>query len=184
MFLGMYFADVISGIVHIYFDNRKVFENTKDMNFITNGLNNIAYGFKYGHHKSPLKLTENVIITAIHGQFEILLFLTTPVYFITNYYFTNNHILVFTNTAILLSTSSQIFHGYSHLPTTQVPYIVKILQRYNLILSNKTHLQHHKHGEYYFTIVNGWANPLMDVLYKHIFKPIMKSFPNHFETVE
>lgn len=176
---SIYFSDFVTGLPHIYFDKRKIYYDTSKMDLITDGLNNVAYGFQV-HHKNPTKFIENVLITSNYGQFELLTFVSTPLYIITNC-FTNSHVLVFMYTFLLVGSSAQIFHGYSHMPIVQVPYVIRVLQRYNIILSNKEHLRHHKKNDHYFTIVNGWANPLLNVVYDYILNPFMKLFPQHFE---
>jgi hypothetical protein len=75
---------------------------------------------------------------------------------------------------------SQTFHAYAHMHPKNIPFIIKQLQRMNLILSRNEHNKHHLNGIYNYSIVNGWSNPLLNIMYKHIIRPFMNKFPEYY----
>lgn len=80
---------------------------------------------------------------------------------------------IFTYT-ILLTANSQKFHQWSHEDRTKLPWPVKKLQDYGVILSNKEHKIHHygdpekniKPFESNFGVMAGWWNPPINWLVK------------------
>jgi len=60
------------------------------------------------------------------------------------------------------------------------PPVVRLLQKFHILLPPHVHKAHHVAGKYSYAIINGWSNPAVDKLYDAVFEPIMKKFPNHF----
>ena len=112
--LLFFLADLFTGLIHIFLDNKLVLD-------VSTTLNRLAYAFQYKHHKKPKDFIENVLITATHGQFEILLYLSTPVFLSTYYFMKNNNLIVLMYTINVLSTNSQVIHGLSHCNISQLP---------------------------------------------------------------
>ena len=180
--IGLYSADFVTGLIHVYLDNHHVvFNNIHTLNFASAKLNRVAYAFQYSHHVNPCKMIEGLPITATDGQLEILLYLATPtliaskvmmITFLSWGEETRRLIVLGNSIFILFAMSSQIFHAYAHLPKSKVPFCMRLLQSTGIILSNAEHLKHHKRNEYFFSIVNGWSNPLLNKVYDHFLKPL------------
>jgi hypothetical protein len=178
---GIYYADFFTGLVHIYLDHKRIVPNS------TSVLDDTAEGFQY-HHKKPLFFTQNRAFYNPLGQFQILVYLTTPVHLTTalvDFMTTGGHwFFIGMYTYIMVATVSQIIHGYSHKSIQDTPFIILTLQNLNILLSKKQHHIHHANGTFNFAIVNGWSNPFLNILYKSILLPLIKSFPDHFHELE
>jgi len=60
----------------------------------------------------------------------------------------------------------QIFHKYSHTPSVGIPKFVKILHRLGFMISPNEHKLHHATYDRKFCILNGLANPIVDLIFK------------------
>ena len=159
--IGLYFADLHSGLVHIFFD-----EYEGDNPF----LKPIADAFQ-GHHKSPINLIkkptiENITDTAI-TPYNIYCLL----YNITK--FTSKSQIIIQLSFLLGSNFGQITHQLAHFVNhaskkekKQFKYrITKLLQEYNIIIKTEEHRKHHQTYDTNFCLLNGWANPLLNSIY-------------------
>ena len=120
------------------------------------------------------------MLTATHGQMEILLYLSTPVLVLTYISPVSESVRAILNIFTLLATNSQCIHAFAHQNKADVPYVVSLLQRYAILLSPEHHQRHHRAGYLYYSIVNGWSNPLLNLLYVSILQPTMSCFPSYF----
>lgn len=190
---GMYFSDLVTGLIHIYLDTHRVVfacDKIREMGPISAKLNRISYAFQFSHHVNPVKMIKDLPVTATDGQLEILIYLATPILLITKvaHAHMDQHdngvrlTAVGTETFVLFAMSSQIIHAFTHLPRCKVPFVWRLLQSSRLILSNQEHLRHHKQNEYYFSIVNGWSNPFLNCLYKYVLKPLFRLNPDNNKT--
>ena len=150
---GHFFGDLASGILHYIMD-------TFDFKI----LKNIHFNFR-NHHKNSLSLDD---FSLIENIFEI-----TPIgipLFILNLFISNythnlfisdiNALLIITN---IIACSSQIAHRMAHCrKRLYLPYIVKVLQDYNIILNPKHHRIHHTTEIMNYCIANGTASAFLD----------------------
>lgn len=169
---GVYVADFFSACVHIFMDPKKI-TNTNNM------IDAIAETFQE-HHIQPRLFIQNKPFYNPGGQLNLLMFLSTPLYtatYLLDLYFGAAHkqlfIVLYTN--IMMASFAQITHGFSHKRTHELPKIVHLLQKNNVLISVKEHHIHYLMGRNYATLT-GWSNPLLNKLYK----PILKCFPSFF----
>ncbi|KAL9654721.1 hypothetical protein ABK040_008518 [Willaertia magna] len=152
--LGMLFADFVSGMIHWFADTW----GTIDWPIVGQTF---IRSFRE-HHIAPTAMCkhdfietngDNCIVANLAGFIPLL-------FFKDNLFLT----LFWTFFAILGSLTNQI-HKWSH--SYQVPFIVKYLQEYNIILSRTNHNVHHKSPfDEYYCITTGWLNaPLSYINY-------------------
>ena len=173
--LGWYMSDLCFGLGHIYLDNVKI-------NKITNLFDEIVYSFQYSHHINPKAFINNVIIFACSGEFITIVasWLTMLSFYLilpNNYYYECK--LMLTTMCFGLSIG-QVVHGLIHMNYNELNIVVKCLQKCKIILNNEEHNKHHIEGILQYTLLNGWANPLVNFLFIHYFQPFMVKHPTHF----
>lgn len=185
---AIYFSDFFSGLVHVYFDKRRIRSNGTR----ANTLDVIATSFQT-HHESPRFFITNRPFYNPMGQLEILMYLTTPVHIITRivtsqltskYDVFSRNMSIFMYTFILIATTSQILHGFSHRNKKETPSVIRFLQSCKLVIRHKEHRVHHSYYDTHFSIINGWSNPLLNILYTHVFLQILKRYPDHFNVTD
>lgn len=68
-----------------------------------------------------------------------------------------------------LTAISQITHAVAHGKGAQskLRKSFKIMQKFNIILSPKNHATHHRHIDRVFCVLNGWANPILNFVFKN-----------------
>lgn len=186
---GLYFADLFTGLLHIFFDNKKC-TNVK------NPLHLIAFAFQDFHHKDPRYFIRGKKPLAPSGQMQIILFLGIPVMFgLTKMFHHHNYLMIFNITFCLVASWSQIIHGCSHVRYAEenginetgiyrLPKIVKKLQDFKFLLNHRQHSRHHQYGTNDFAIVNGWSNPLLNYLYCGVLEKIIRLDTKHFNPVD
>ena len=164
---SLYLADLFSGVLHVYFDNRKydLKQNTV--------LDKIAYSFQT-HHEDPQSFIRNSPFYNPQGQIDILMYLSTPVYSLTtlgHYVYPNTpSLFLILYTFNLVATYSQILHGLSHKNPKTLHPIIRVLQKYRIIIHPQDHRTHHKNYDKHFAIVNGWSNSLLNVFFNKLLK--------------
>ena len=195
---SVYSADMFSGLLHIYFDKKKInFVNKNDTGailvydekYVNTLFDKVAYGFQI-HHGKPRTFIEEVPWFSPVGQYEILRYLSIPTYTITlmfdiyyNGLLSRNYrnVFIFMYSFNMISTFSQILHGFSHRTKREIPLFIQILQKYGIIINTHNHHLHHTSYNTNFSIVNGWSNNVLNILYKKIIEPILSKYPSHFE---
>jgi hypothetical protein len=80
-----------------------------------------------------------------------------------------------------VATFSQILHGFSHKTNNENNKLIRFLQNNHIIINNKKHKNHHTTYDSDFCIVNGWTNPLLNVIYTHILSHFIRANPGHSE---
>ena len=169
---GLYLGDLLSGLIHVFLDKKKV--NGFSM------IDKMAFSFQYSHHKNPSEFYSNQQILGISCQLKITFLLGVPIYCLTVALVSNNNIQLALLLMNLSAVWSQIFHAFAHMPFKQIPLIIQILQKINIIIPPHVHRSHHSSYDGNFSIVNGWSNPFLNLLYLYILRPIMSFFPNYF----
>lgn len=183
--IAVFCADLLSGLFHIFMDNLKCYDTTSS-------LQKIAFDFQE-HHKDPRSFCRNRSIFAPGGQGQITRFVLVLQYLIRN--IKNNDFQYFINAFFLFSSNSQVIHSLAHrryaddnniteLSMWKLPIGIKFLQNIALLLSPDHHSQHHKNGTNDYGIVNGWANPLLNLLYNKYIDKILRNKPKYFNSDE
>ncbi|MCJ8311906.1 MAG: carotenoid synthesis regulator CarF [Saccharospirillaceae bacterium] len=185
-FLALYVADVFTGFVHIYFDYRPCVSGVglrelffykgskgsdeyikmrrKTMTKIS-AFQELTFDFKI-HHPSPdtlgrrgfVKLTVGGIVFG--GLPASLLLLLLAQLNLLNQYF-----ILFSLIFIAAMVISQYTHSCAH--KKKIPYIPNILQKIRFFVSPERHDVHHQTLNRDFCILNGWSNPLVNMIFDY-----------------
>lgn len=152
LILTYYFVDLLSGIVHIYLDDYK-----GNNSFILPH----ARGFQR-HHEDPKEFTTRGIIRVLSEPSIAVLFLN-----LINSYFLNLYFLIFTILVNIVQLTHYQAHCINHKTFGKnTMYIFKFLQYAHIILPTKAHSKHHDTFDNNFCILNGWANPFLNLCYR------------------
>lgn len=182
---GLYVADAASGVAHFIVDYTPNVPGVglKELYYYSgdkgsedyvrrrnaamrriNAFHEVVFDFKV-HHLSPdtlgrrsiLKMTLPVIV---FGAFPLTLALVV----VGELGLLPGDVLLFLAVLIGCGTISQYAHSCTHKQNP--PWVVRALQAVRLLLTEKTHQVHHDHPDRQFCLLNGWANPLVDRLFK------------------
>lgn len=156
MILGMFSADLASGLAHFLAD--------------TFGDENTPYFGKRwikpfrDHHGHPTDIIEHYF-TQLNGKSAMLciVFFLVPTLFFG--WGEHNLVSLFFQSSILIFTAAIVFtnsiHRWAHMENP--PSFIKLLQRYHIILSFEEHQLHHTAPhDSYFCITTGWLNNILN----------------------
>ena len=148
--LGILLADLISGIVHWFEDTYG--DPTWPVIGPTIILPNIL------HHDVPLKFTEAPFWKRNRGVFGVAL-IFGGVFSLLGWL---NPVTI---TALVVGSFANEVHRWAHLKPTQLPWVIRALQRAKILQTAQHHWAHHRHGynTHYCTITNA-LNPSLDGL--------------------
>lgn len=182
--LALFLADFLSGLVHVFLDYYPI--NGKagfDRMYVYSGKRNsdefkalrravyahpdarlidhLAYSFKI-HHDRPRAMNRkiypvHVFETVIPASVVVLLSFAAP------------PAIAFTlAVAGFLVANVQFIHACVHdTPRSRVwKPVIHRLQRWHVMYSARTHGIHHREGVSNFCLVTGWANPLLNPLFR------------------
>jgi len=149
---GLYVADLISGLIHIYVDtdNTYTFSNLE-------------------HHNTPYNIIHESNFTNLQHT-SVVPFPLTCIFFNLMLSTTKSQIL-FQIVSLYVARANTIIHKFSHLTNyltdddKQKPEykLMMFLQDYQLILHPRDHHLHHiSPYDVNFCVVNGWANLLLN----------------------
>lgn len=158
-FIIFYFSfllsDFISGIIHIYLDNSKIKYNETIIDFY-------RLGFQV-HHKFPLYQLK------IHPDYKAYyecntLFFNIILLSIINLYLFDSLIIHYISYLLLIMQAN---HYYCHfyICKLEIPYFIKFLHKYNILMTPKQHSIHHTTFDINFCLINGSINPILNYLY-------------------
>jgi len=148
--LGYEFADFGSGVYHWAMDNY----GTKN----TPVFGTQIEAFQ-GHHELPWTITYRQVCNNIYKICQA----TSPFCLAGILLLDNPYLILWMTTAICFINLSQELHKWSHMSPSQVSAWINFLQDWNVIVSRKSHLAHHRppfDGNY--CIVSGHCNSLLD----------------------
>ncbi len=183
--LAMYLADAASGVAHFVVDYtpnatgvglKDLYEYTGDkgsedyvkrrnlaMSKIS-GFQEVVFDFKV-HHLTPdalgrrsiLKMTLPVVVYAAFP-------LTLALVVLGELGWMPPNLSLFVVVLVGCGTISQYAHSCTHKRNT--PWPARALQRCRLFLSPREHRIHHEHPDREFCLLNGWANPLINRVFR------------------
>jgi ubiquitin-conjugating enzyme E2 variant len=147
--LGWFVADLLSGIYHYVVDNF----GTPDTPILGKQIKDFQL-----HHINP----EDFLKDTAWSSIQLPLLATIPMliaaYFVWPCFFISLGIGL---------GLSQYFHRCAHEPNPNPNPVKRILQRAFIMLPPQEHDRHHSGFKDAYGIVNGWANPLLDFVFKH-----------------
>ena len=177
--VGLFLADLNSGLVHIYLDNSKILNNNSL-------VDNLRKGFQWHHEWPARQFDTNPKYRAHYEMNMVFPYTILPLLFLNKIPTNNLKYLVIS--LALGSVFQQTTHYWCHarIHNKPLPTIGKILQGFtlkelnnfkikkkyhkllalSLFLNPIKHQQHHLHPTYNinFCILNGWANPLLNTI--------------------
>lgn len=133
-----------------------------------NLLERVAYDFK-NHHPRPNALGRRNIVFLI---WSTVLFVTLPVSVAFNLYCVAFHppgwLVVGFVVLLAGGTLSQWFHGSLHRQDN--PVFVPVMRRLGLLITPEAHQIHHDTLTRDFSVINGWSNPVLNVIFRQLIK--------------
>jgi hypothetical protein len=183
--LGIYVADLISGIVHLYLDYQEVkdaklrlhvettipnvtkFEENDDLFKTASPMDKYLWNF-HVHHDAPYPSRDS--------EFELVMQIVRPLFlplcgliwlYRVGYMGDTTARIVFGALSVgpFMQKLHFLAHARNHGVLTDKDFFGAVLcwaQDIGLILSPKEHKRHHEEFDCNFCIVNGWANPLLN----------------------
>lgn len=172
LLLGLYLIDFLSGIAHLILDTHEL-NYSKSRSF----LDFLSIGFQYHHFKPNNWSIEesdlyyyafsrtgmgSLMVTLVVFLFPLFFNLVSPQFYPV-YMWTS--LVVFTCAPFI-----QFTHAAAHgrWRGTWFNLILTNLQTFRLILPPEDHNIHHREFDINFCIFNGWANPLVNLIYKSL----------------
>ena len=175
-------ADFVNGLVHMYMDYKPCKPGTglKDLYFWEgprdsaefharqaqvyariSGFERIVYDFKK-HHPFPDLLGRHSFLHLMKGPTFLL---ALPLSLVLNVVFLALQppawLLVGTVVFLLGSSMTQALHGALH--RDDVGLALCLMRRTGLVMSRRAHQLHHDTLTQDFAVINGWANPLVNL---------------------
>ena len=174
---SLYFVDFGSGLAHILLDNKLFLkehhreackalvpnEKFDDLNVFTR----IVYDFQIHHYDQRSILNTPFYSNEVSGYAMKTLLLPSLLINYVCWVYSSGLVALFFNALFFVAAHAQMIHHYSHMRNDERPKFVKFLQKVGLILPVRPHARHHvPPHECDFGIVNGWSNPVLNVVYK------------------
>jgi hypothetical protein len=185
VFAALYLADVLSGVAHFVVDytpnvtgvglkelyhyqgsraSEDYLRRRKEALRQINGFQEIVFDFKV-HHRTPAALGRRsfLVMTVpviVYGALPI----TVGLVALGELGWMPPDLSLFVVIMVACGTMSQYVHACTH--KKPIPWLARVLQRVGLLISPKAHDVHHRHPDRQFCLLNGWANPLVDRLFR------------------
>ena len=186
---GWYLADFASGLIHMTMDyipcrpgvgladiyfytgSRESADYIRLRNEVWSRINpfeRVAYDFK-NHHPRPDALGRRDMVFLI---WSTVLFVTLPVSLAFNLYAAMFHppgwLVVGFMVLVIGGSLSQWFHGSLHRQRN--PAFVPVLRRIGLLMTPAAHGVHHATLTRDFSVINGWSNPALNIVFRLLLK--------------
>ncbi len=187
--VGWYLADFLSGLIHMYMDyipctpgvglaDLYFYEGSRESDhYISlrdevwgriNPFEKIAYDFK-NHHPRPDALGRRDLVFLVKAT---VMFVSLPFSLALNlacFLFRPPGWLVLGLVVLLVGgTLSQYFHGSLH--RAKNPAIVMVMRRLGLLMTPTAHAVHHATLTRDFSVINGWSNPALNIVFRLLLK--------------
>lgn len=183
--VGWYFADLMSGLTHMYMDYRPCTPGVGlDQMFHYAGsresgeylalrdrvlpqispFERLVYDFK-NHHPRPEALGRRPFLVQIGST---IIFFALPASILLNLLGLSAAVagwaIAGTVVLILGGTLAQYFHGTLHRPDN--PWIIHAMRKVGLLMTPEAHALHHATLRQDFATNTGWSNPLVNVIFR------------------
>lgn len=159
LIISITLADTASGILHW------IFETYGSKTTLI--LGPTIHSFRI-HHDQPYRIWHRSFFSVNH-ELSRLMLLPQIIFSLTFNYDTSDNLFYYLliQPFIILFAFCNQFHKWSHTPApNHLPFIIKFLQKYGIILSISHHKGHHifPHKRRY-CIINGWSDYILDTIY-------------------
>jgi hypothetical protein len=129
-----------------------------------NGFQEIVFDFKV-HHRTPAALGRRTFLAMtvpviVYGALPLTLALAV----LSEFELIPANLSLFLLIMVAAGTISQYVHACTH--KQPIPPLARALQAVGLFISPRAHEVHHVHPDRQFCLLNGWANPLVDQIFK------------------
>lgn len=160
-FIAYFITDFINGIIHLLMDNNTHYKSI---------IGPLIAAF-HMHHKQPLYKNRHPIKIYFYESgakvwLPIYLLMLLCAQIKLNMPFYLHFILV---TFGILSSVAEVSHYWCH-NSYSASKLVKILQKYNILLSPKHHKHHHMQDNMHYAFLNGMTDPLINLIAQWFFK--------------
>lgn len=185
MLAGWYFADLLSGVIHMYMDYRPCVEGrgldklyfysgsreseeyrTMFRTTMTrlNPFERLVYDFK-NHHPRPNALGRRTMwrqigSTVIAGALPFSILLNGAGILLPM----PGWLMAGALTFLIGGTFAQYFHGTLH--REQNPWIIRAMRRVRLLMTPQAHQLHHDTLQRDFSTNCGWSNPFLNMVFR------------------
>ncbi|MDQ0471636.1 fatty acid desaturase CarF family protein [Labrys wisconsinensis] len=184
-----YLADLLSGLIHMYMDYRPVppgsgladvyfYKGSHDSEHYhtlrkqalarVGPIDRLAFDFKF-HHPRPEVLGRRKLIYQVRSTvivlslpFSVELNAACLIWHVPNWLVAGAIVL------IVAGSLSQYFHGSLHREKN--PWFILFLRRIGLLMTPAAHAVHHTTLERDFSVINGWSNPLVNVIFRFLLR--------------
>lgn len=186
---ALYVADAISGVAHFIVDYtpnvtgvglKELYEHKGSRaseDYLDkrrralrqlNGFQEIVFDFKV-HHRTPAALGRRSLLhmtipVICYGSFPITAIVVT----LGELGWVSPHLSLFVVIVVACGTVSQYAHACTH--KDPVPQPARLLQAVRLFIPPTAHDVHHQYPDRQFCLLNGWANPLVDVIFRVVLR--------------
>lgn len=186
--VGWYFADLASGVIHLYMDYRPCRSGVgfNDLYFYTGDrtsqhyqdlrrqvmakvgpFERLVYDFK-NHHPRPDALGRRSMIVQIGSTVVAV----TPLSLLLNlscWVLSPPGWVIAGFVALMVGgTFAQYFHGTLHRDDN--PTIIILMRRLGLLMSPAAHQKHHDSLKRDFATNNGWSNPVINPVFRLLYR--------------
>ena len=163
-------ADFLNGLVHMYMDNNEDY---------TSIAGPLIASFHL-HHRTPLYKNNSVPVVYFNetGSKVWLVFYLLAVLVLIksgNISPVGLYVLVYVG---ILSSVAEVSHYLAH---NKHSGSVEVLRRTGLLLSSKYHAQHHMKDNVSYTFLNGFTDPLVNIISEKYFKGYKNTTDRHYE---
>ncbi len=154
--LGLCFliTDLLSGLLHIILDNPR--------SLVIPPIKPLAEGFQR-HHRKPHKIFEMSLyehLFVMHLPLTIFAVVVIP--------FNDAHLFVAYLGMVASLHLMQMAHRWAHLPSDEIPAVVRGLQRARLLIGKPAHDAHHQEPfDQNFCIMTGMFNRPLNFVVRH-----------------
>jgi len=169
LFLGIYFADLITGLGHLIFDYVKpdaVPEKSRPF------IQWVAYGFQY-HHVVPTSWNDGDFFYL--GILRTGMTVFTPLALLQQLTVATPGLSICLGSMALAGLFCQLPHAAAHgrWRHTRWSSMISFLQKCGLLLSPSSHHEHHSQFDCNFAILTGWSQPVLNAFYKHVWQHVV-----------
>jgi len=180
LFIAMYIADLVSGLVHLTFDNCVVanvelrnqvfytpkeaaeFMATSEIFKKATGFDKFLWDFQ-NHHEAPFPATKShfgMWLEIFTFEIPVFIILFGVLYFDLAPGWVVRPVIM----AFALGSFMQVIHFNAHIRNRDLPLspITRLLQDTGFLLHPSFHRKHHETFDCNYCLFNGWASPIVE----------------------
>ncbi len=189
LFAALYVADALSGVAHFIVDytpnvrgvglkelydyqgsrnSRDYLHRRNKALSKINGFQEIVFDFKV-HHRTPAALGRRSIV---HMTIPVICYAAFPITLVLVVLGELGWMPADLSLFVVVMVASGTFAQYSHACTHKqpIPRFARVLQGLRLFITPAAHDVHHRHPDRQFCLLNGWANPVIDRVFKLVIR--------------